>query len=88
MNLSRAVVWVRVRLQDHWRRNLSARVQRDTGTATLQSPERCATTATFVAGIQFGSGTEPVRTVLDEFRILRGQSFEPVDYRSDVVAGG
>jgi hypothetical protein len=25
MNLSRAVVWVRVRLQDHWRRKLSAR---------------------------------------------------------------
>ena len=24
MNLSRAVVWVRVRLQDHWRRKLSA----------------------------------------------------------------
>ena len=73
-------------------------VQRDSGTATLtQSRERCAGTTTFVAGAQFGSGTEPVphryrtsslpRTVLDEFRILQGQSFEPVDCRSDVVGG-
>jgi hypothetical protein len=59
------------------------------GNAALGRPHSLRVLSSEAVSNPFPTGTKlpPPGTVLDEFRILHGQSFEPVDCRSDVVGG-